>query len=162
MNRLLLRFTSVLARFVADIVAAGLGMRELEPLHREFSIIGRIFPHDSAALPCFLKNVDDQLATQSAVHSDKIAREDYCSKAFLCVTRAFICGLKEGAALTRSNPLDDTPSGSLHHQPGPRPAKRPPQQRRVRQQPIPTQARATATGVSSTGPQECFGPNRSK
>ena len=36
--------------------------------------------------------------------------------------------------------------GPLHHQPGPRPAKRPPPHIQVRPGPIPTQVRASATG----------------
>ena len=84
-TQLLLRFTTVRTRFVADIVDAGLGMQELRHLHREFAIVGRVYAHDSASLPGFLKCVDDQIATQSLVHSDKTAQEDYCSKAFLCI-----------------------------------------------------------------------------
>jgi hypothetical protein len=37
--------------------------------------------------------------------------------------------------------------------PSPQPAKRPPPHHRVRPEPIPTQARASVTGVSSTGQQ---------
>ncbi len=44
-------------------------------------------------------------------------------------------------------------AGRHHHPPGPCPAKRPPSHIRNRPGPIPTQARASATGVSSTGPQ---------
>jgi hypothetical protein len=39
--------------------------------------------------------------------------------------------------------------------PGPRPAKRPPPRHQVRPEPIPTQARASATGATSTGQQLC-------
>eukprot|EP00291_Cryptomonas_curvata_P030304 CAMPEP_0172206628 /NCGR_PEP_ID=MMETSP1050-20130122/33332_1 /TAXON_ID=233186 /ORGANISM="Cryptomonas curvata, Strain CCAP979/52" /LENGTH=259 /DNA_ID=CAMNT_0012885749 /DNA_START=305 /DNA_END=1081 /DNA_ORIENTATION=- len=109
-TQLLLRFTTIRARFVADIVDSGLGMPELRGLHQEFAIIGRIYAHYSASLPGFLKNVDDQIATQSAVHTDKTAQEDYCSKAFLCIARAFIRGLKGGAAPMSPNPLDDPPA----------------------------------------------------
>lgn len=111
-SQLMLRFTAVRARFVADTVASGIGMPDLSDLHREFAIIGRIYAHDSASLPGFLKNVDEQTATQSAVHTDKVAREDYCSKAFVCVARAFIHGLKGGAAPMNPNPLDDPPATS--------------------------------------------------
>ena len=68
-----------------------------------------------------------------------------------------IPGLKPPESQRTRGPSHDCPaspaSGRLHHQPGPRPAKRPPPRRRVRQEPIPTQARASATGASSTGPQ---------
>jgi hypothetical protein len=97
-TQLLLRFTTVRARFVADLVHAGLGMPGLRVLHPELAIIGRIYAHDSASLPGFLKSVEDQIATQSVVHTDTTAQEDYCSKAFLCYARGFIRGLKGGAA----------------------------------------------------------------
>ncbi len=38
--------------------------------------------------------------------------------------------------------------------PGPRPARHPPSHHRVRPEPIPTQARASATGATSTGQQD--------
>jgi hypothetical protein len=108
-TQLLLRFTTVRARFVAAVVASGLGTPALRDLHPEFTILGRIYAHDSAALPGFLKSIEDQIATQCVSHPDKTAQEDYCSKAFLCITRAFISGLKGGAAPMSSNPLDDPP-----------------------------------------------------
>ena len=108
--QLLLRFTTVRARFVADVVEAGLGTPGLRDLHPEFAIIGRIYASNCASLPGFLKSVEDQLATQSVFHTDKSAQEDYCSKAFLCVARAFICGLKGGAAPMGPNPLDEPPT----------------------------------------------------
>ena len=109
-TQLMLRFTTVRARFVAVIVDSGLDMPELRDLHPEFAIIVCIYAHDSASLPGFLRNVDEQIATQSAVHSDRTAQEDYCSKAFLCIARAFIRGLKGGAAAAAPmspNLLDD-------------------------------------------------------
>ena len=92
-TQLLLRFTTVRARFVAAVVASGLGTPALRDLHPEFTILGRIYAHDSAALPGFLKSIEDQIATQCVSHPDKTAQEDYCSKTFLCITRAFISGL---------------------------------------------------------------------
>ena len=87
-TQLLLRFTTVRARFVAAIVDSGLDMPELRDLHPELAIIGRIYAHDSASLPGFLRNVDEQIDEQSAVHSDRTAQEDYCSKAFLCIAHS--------------------------------------------------------------------------
>ena len=84
--QLLLRFTTVRARFVADVVEAGLGIPGLRDLHPEFAIIGRIYASECASLPGFLKSVEDQLATQSVFHTDKTAQEDYCSKAFSCAS----------------------------------------------------------------------------
>jgi hypothetical protein len=89
------------------VVEAGLGIPGLRDLHPEFAIICRIYASECASLPGFLKSVEDQLATQSVFHTDKTAQEDYCSKAFLCVARAFICGLRGGAAPMAPNPLDD-------------------------------------------------------
>jgi hypothetical protein len=62
----------------------------------------------SASLPGFLKGVEDQIATQSVLHTDKTAQQvqDYCWKALLCFALAFICG-QGGAAPMSSNPLDD-------------------------------------------------------
>jgi hypothetical protein len=87
-TQLLLRQTTVRTHYhyVADLVATGLTMRELRDLHPEFEIL-----HDLADLPGFLKRFDDQIATQSAVHSDPTRREDYCSKAYLSYVLAFIC-----------------------------------------------------------------------
>ncbi len=48
-TQLLLRFTTVRARFVADLVHAGLGMPGLRDLHQELAIIGSIYAHDSAS-----------------------------------------------------------------------------------------------------------------
>jgi hypothetical protein len=112
-HQLLLRFTTVRARFVADVVEAGLGIPGLRDLRQEFAIIGRIYASECASLPGFLKSVEDQLATQSVFHTDKTAQEDYCSKAFLCVARAFICGLRGGAAPMAPNPLDDPSSSAV-------------------------------------------------
>jgi hypothetical protein len=83
-TQLLLRFRTVRARFVADLVHAGLGMPGLRDSHPELAIIGHIYAHDSASLPGFQKSVEDQIATQSVVDTDRTAQEDYCSKAFLC------------------------------------------------------------------------------
>jgi hypothetical protein len=66
---------------VADLVATCLEMPELRDLQSEFEILGRIYAHDLADLPGVLKRVDDQIATQSAIHSDPTRREDYCSTA---------------------------------------------------------------------------------
>ncbi len=74
---MLLRFTTVRTHYVADLVEIGLGMSDLRDLHLEFEIISCIYSHDLADLPRFLKHVDDQIATQSAVHSDLTWREDY-------------------------------------------------------------------------------------
>ena len=108
MTQLLLRYTTVRTHNVADLVATGLEMRELRDLHPEFEILGRIYAHDSdlADLPGFLKRIDNQIATQSAVHSDPTKREVYCSKAYLSYVLAFICGLQGGAAPMGPNPLD--------------------------------------------------------
>jgi hypothetical protein len=96
--QLLLRFTTVRAR--------------VRP-HPEFAIIGRIYASECAPLPGFLKSVEDQLATQSIFHTDKTAQEDNCSKAFLCVARAFISGLRGDAAPMAPNPLDDPSSSAV-------------------------------------------------
>ena len=105
-TQLLLRYTTVRSHYVVDLVATGLDMRELRDLHPEFEILGRVYAHDLAELPGFLKRVDDQIATQSAVYSDQTRREDYCSKAYLSYVLAFICGLQGGAAPMAPNPLD--------------------------------------------------------
>ena len=100
---LLLRFTTLRAQYVATLVKAGLDMSELQLLHPEFKTLGRVY---AASLPGFLKSVDDQIATQSAIHSDSTMKEDYCSRAYLCYVRAFICGLQGGAPPMGPNPLD--------------------------------------------------------
>jgi hypothetical protein len=105
-TQLLLRYTTVRTHYVADLVATGLEMRELRDLHPEFEIHGSIYAHNLTDLPGFLKRLEDQIATQSAVHSDPTRREDYCSKAYLSYVLAFICGLQEGAAPMPPNPLD--------------------------------------------------------
>ncbi len=79
-TQLLLRYLTVRTHYVADLVATGLEKQELRDLHPEFEILGRIYVHDLADLPGFLKRVDDQITTQSAVHSDPTKREDYCPR----------------------------------------------------------------------------------
>jgi hypothetical protein len=64
MTQLLLRFTTVLARFMAGLVDICLGMPGLRDLHPELAIIGRIYANDSTSLPGFLKSIEDQIATQ--------------------------------------------------------------------------------------------------
>jgi hypothetical protein len=77
------------------------------------------------------------------------------------------CNLKAGPG---SRPAEDqrtsvpshdcpaSPASGLHHpKPGPRPAGRPPPSQQVRPEPIPTQARASATGATSTGQQVGIG-----
>ena len=72
--QLLLRFTTVRARFVADVVEAGLGIPGLRDLHPEFAIIGRIYASECAFLPGFLKSVEDQLDTEGITHRQDCAR----------------------------------------------------------------------------------------
>jgi hypothetical protein len=71
--QLLLRFTTVRARFVAD-VEAGLGIPGLRDLHPEFAIIGRIYASECAFLPGFLKSVEDQLDTEGITQRQDCAR----------------------------------------------------------------------------------------
>jgi hypothetical protein len=78
---LLPRFTTVRAQYVATLVKAGLDMSELQLLHPDFETLGRVYAHDLASLPGFLKSVDDQIVTQSAIHSDLTMKEDYYSRA---------------------------------------------------------------------------------
>jgi hypothetical protein len=111
-TQLLLSFTTVRARFVAELVHAGLDMQGLRDLHQELAIICRIYAHDSASLPGFLKSVEDQIATQRVVHAGQTAQEDYCSKAFLCYARGCICSLKGGVAPMSPNPLYDPPASA--------------------------------------------------
>ncbi len=91
------------------MVEAGLSIPGLWDLHPEFAIIGRVYASECAFLPGFLKIVEDQLATQSVFHTDKTAQEDYCSS----VARAFICGLRGGAAPMAPNLLDDPSSSAV-------------------------------------------------
>ncbi len=54
----------------------------------------------------FLKSVDDQIATQSAIHSDPTRRDDHCPRAYLGYVLAFICRLQGDEAPMGLNPLD--------------------------------------------------------
>ncbi len=58
----------------------------------------------------FLKRVDDQIATQSAIRSDPTRRDDRCSRAYLGYVMTFICRLQGGAAPMGPNPLDAPPA----------------------------------------------------
>jgi hypothetical protein len=109
-TQLLLRFTTVRTHYVADLVKTGLRMSELRDLHPEF--VCCIYAHDLADLPGFLKRVDDQIATQRAVHSDLTWREDYCSRAYLGYVTAFIRCLQGGVAPAGPNLLDSSATAS--------------------------------------------------
>ncbi len=91
---------------MADLVETGLGMSELRDLHPEFEMICCIYAHELADLHGFLKCVDDQIATQSTVHSDSTWREDYCSRSYLGYVAAFIRSLQSSLAPAGPNLLD--------------------------------------------------------
>ena len=60
--------------------------------------------HDNATLAGFLTAIWEQLATQSISQPSPDAQEDCCSKAFLCIMRSFISGLKSGVQVVSLSP----------------------------------------------------------
>jgi hypothetical protein len=106
--QLLLRFTTVRARFVADVVEAGLGIPGLRDLHPEAAIIGRIYASECAFLPGFLKSVEDQLDTEGITHRQDWAR-GLLLEGFLVRRSSLHSRPPGGGALPMApNPLDDT------------------------------------------------------
>jgi hypothetical protein len=71
--------------------------------------LGRVIANDDSTLDAFLESVWNQLLTQSAQFTQS-TREAYCTKAFLCMALAFVCGLKSEPAPVNPNALD-TPAG---------------------------------------------------
>ena len=104
--QLMLRFSSVRSRWVAQIVEYGIAEARLRDLHSQMRTLGRVYAHDDNTLDAFLDSAWKQLLTQSAQYTHLPTREAYCARAFLCMAQAFICGLKSGPAPLNPNVLD--------------------------------------------------------
>jgi hypothetical protein len=94
--QLMLRFSSVRSRWVAQIVEYGIAEARLRDLHSQMRTLGRVYAHDDNTLDAFLDSTWKQLLTHSAQYTHLPTREAYCARAFLCMAQAFICGLKSG------------------------------------------------------------------
>jgi hypothetical protein len=136
--QLMLRFSAVRSRWVAQIVEYGITELRLRDLHNQMRTLGRVYAHDDNTLDAFLDSAWKQLLTQSAQDTHLPTREAYCARAFLCMAQAFICGLKSGQAPANPNALDRTPSPARrsgaalarstrvgHRQPNPRTVRHP-------------------------------------
>jgi hypothetical protein len=104
--QLMLRFSAVRSRWVAQIVEYGIAEARLRDLHSQMRTLGRVYAHDDNTLDAFLDSAWNQLLTQSAQYTHLPTREAYCTRAFLCMAQAFICGLKSGPAPVNPNALD--------------------------------------------------------
>jgi hypothetical protein len=102
----MLRFSAVRSRWVAQIVKYGIVEARLRDLHSQMRTLGRVYAHDDNTLDAFLDSAWKQLLTQSAQYTHLPTREAYCTRAFLCMAQAFICGLKSGPAPVNPNVLD--------------------------------------------------------
>jgi hypothetical protein len=80
-------------------------------LHSQMCTLGRVYAHDDTTLDAFLDSAWKQLLTQSAQYTHLPTREAYCTRAFLCMAQAFICGLKSGPAPVNPNAMMDTLTG---------------------------------------------------
>lgn len=105
-HQLFIHFAKVRAAFTADMARVALRNRLLEPAHRHYQTLQRIYAHDYATVPQFLESVDKHISTQSRCKFSRAAREDYISKARICLARACISGLSGGPAPAPNNPLD--------------------------------------------------------
>ena len=104
--QLMLRFSAVRSRWVAQKVEYGIAEARLRDLHSQMRTLGRVYAHDDNTLDAFLDSAWKQLLTQSAQYTHLPTREAYCTRAFLCMAQAFICGLKSGPAPANPNALD--------------------------------------------------------
>jgi len=111
--QVMLRFSTVRARWVAGVVERGVAVQGLRDLHGQMRKLGRVYAHDDSTLEAFIDSLWKQLLTQSAMFVSLQAREAYCARAFLCMASAFICGLNSGPAPVNSNPLDASPAELL-------------------------------------------------
>ena len=111
--QVMLRFSTVRAKWVAGVVERGVAEQGLRDLHSQMRTLGRVYAHDNSTLEAFIDSLWKQLLTQSAMFVSLQAREAYCARAFLCMATSFICGLKSGPAPLNSNPLDAPPGASL-------------------------------------------------
>jgi hypothetical protein len=82
--QLILRFSAVRSRWVAQIVEHGVAEARLHDLHSQMRTLGRVYAHDDNTLDAFLDSAWKQLLTQSAQYTHLPTREAYCTKAFLC------------------------------------------------------------------------------
>jgi len=112
MVKLFLRFANVRSKFVSDTVAHALRTSGLRLLHDEMRTLDRIYMHDRDTLAGFLKSVFDCIATQALMHSESVDQDEYVSRAFLSVSKAFIRGIKGFSQPKDPNPLDDASSSS--------------------------------------------------
>ena len=112
-SQVLLRYTTVRADFVVQIVAEGIRETGLVKYHRGMETIARVFAHDAASLSEFLRLIQEQITTQSLIYDDIAQREGFISKAFLCMAKAFVCGMRGGSCPPGPNPLDSPPSAVL-------------------------------------------------
>ena len=111
--QVMLRFSTVRAKWVAGVVERCVAEQGLRDLHSQMRTLGRVYAHDNSTLEAFIDSLWKQLLTQSARFVSLQAREAYCARAFLCMATSFICGLKSGPAPLNSNPLDAPPGASL-------------------------------------------------
>ena len=106
--QLQLRFSAVRERYVARTVAAGLKEARLHHYHAEFRYLLRAYTHDHETLEDFMTNVWTQLVTQSYTFDSVGEREGYFSRAFVCIARAFLTGLRNGPPPSGLNWLDSS------------------------------------------------------
>ncbi len=109
----MLRFPAVRSRWVAQIVEYGVPESRLHDLHSQMCTLGRVFAHADNTLDAFLDSAWKQLFMQSFQYTHLPTREAYCTKAFLCMGQAFICGLKSGPAPVNPNALDTLTSEAI-------------------------------------------------
>ena len=108
-SKILFRFTTIRSEFVVKTVADALSEPGLAVHHEGLRILSRVYGHDAATLPTFLRLVYEQINTQSAVFDDEGQREGFVCRSFLSMARAFVGGLKGGTCPQGPNPLDSSP-----------------------------------------------------
>jgi len=102
-------FTTIRSEFVVKNVAEALAEPGLSAHHVGLRILGRVYAHDAATLPTFLRLIYEQIKTQSAIFDDEIQQEGFICRAFLSMAKAFVGGLKGGTCPQGPNPLDSSP-----------------------------------------------------
>jgi hypothetical protein len=105
-DQVLLRYTTIRADFVVRIVSEGLTEPGLGMHHQGMRTIARVFAYDSASLPNFMRLIEEQITTQSTVYDATAQREGFISKAFLCMVKAFVCGIRGSPCPPGPNPLE--------------------------------------------------------
>ena len=75
--QLMLCFSAVRLRWVAQIVEYGVAEARLRDLHIQTRTLGRVYAHDDNTLDAFLDSAWKQLLTQSAQYTHMPTREAY-------------------------------------------------------------------------------------